>query len=178
MDFLKDTAFVVRRINSGEKDRFITLFTKEHGKIEVFAKGVRALTSRRSPSLEPLNLIHFQAVRSHTNYVLTEVQLINSATILKENLENLKLAFLVCELIDKLTRSWQKHEDVFLLMEQVLTACEGGVKHDLFREFQVQMLSALGFWDDRKAFIDDHDLAQYVDQIAERKIQSREFFNE
>src|SRR3989338_4036829 len=113
MDFLKDTAFVIRRINSGEKDRFITLFTRGNGKIEVFAKGVRALSSRRASSLEPLNHIQFQAVRSHTNYVLTEVQLISSASALKDNLENLKLGFLVCELIDKLTRSWQPHVDVF-----------------------------------------------------------------
>lgn len=178
MNFLKDTAFVIRRVNSGEKDRFVTLFTKDNGKIEVFAKGVRALTSRRAASLEPLNLIHFQAVQSHANYVLTEVQLVNSATSLKDSLENLKLAFLVCELIDKLTRSWQRHEDIFLLLQQVLNKCEDKVEQDLFYEFQVQMLSALGFWDSQKAFVDDHDLAQYIEQVAERRMQSREFFKE
>ncbi len=176
MDFLKDTAFVIRRINSGEKDRFITLFTKNSGKIEVFARGVRSISSRRAPSLEPLNHIEFQAVRSHTNYVLTEVQLLNSQTALKQNLENVKLGFLVCELIDKLTRSWQKHEDVYALLDQVLSACRDDVEKDLFREFQVQMLTALGFWDARRAFVSEQDLSSYIDQVAERKIKSRDFF--
>lgn len=178
MDFLKDTAFVIRRINSGEKDRFITLFTKEHGKIEVFARGVRALSSRRAPSLEPLNHIQFQAVRSHTNYVLTEVQLLHSQLLLKENLENVKLGFLVCELIDKLTRSWQKHEDVYVLLEEVLNVCRTDIKKDIFYEFQIQMLAALGFWDTKKVFADEHDLSNYIDQVAERKIKSRDFFQE
>lgn len=176
MDFLKDTAFVIRRINSGEKDRFITLFTKDNGKIEVFARGVRAISSRRAPSLEPLNHIQFQAVRSHTNYVLTEVQLLDSQTALKQNLENLKLGFLVCELIDKLTRSWQKHEDVYALLDQILGVCRKEVQKDLFNDFQVQMLTALGFWDGRRTFASEHDLSFYIDQVAERKIKSRDFF--
>jgi hypothetical protein len=52
------------------------------------------------------------------------------------------------------------------------------VQKDLFHEFQVQMLSALGFWDGRRAFVDEHDLSSYIDQVAERKIKSRDFFTE
>ncbi|MFQ5886561.1 MAG: DNA repair protein RecO, partial [Anaerolineae bacterium] len=45
-------AIVLRRMNLGEADRLLTLYTPEWGKIRVVAKGVRKPTSRKAGHLE------------------------------------------------------------------------------------------------------------------------------
>ena len=94
MHFLKDHGFILRRINFGDSDRYITIFTKNHGKIEVVAKGVRKITSRRAAACELLNLVEFQSVRTAKNFILTEVRLIDSFEHLKRELSHIKKVFL------------------------------------------------------------------------------------
>lgn len=47
-------ALILSRRNSGEADRVVTLFTRQHGLLRVFAKGVRKIPSRRGGHIEPL----------------------------------------------------------------------------------------------------------------------------
>ena len=176
MHFLKDRGFILKRVNFGDSDRYITIFTKNHGKIEVLARGVRKITSRRASSVELLNLIEFQSVRSHKNYVLTEVKLLNSFENLKEGLAQIKKAFLICELINAILPSNQKHPDVFILILNTLYSIPKEPR--ALPYFQAKLLTLLGFWDQKYAFKNESHLDQYTEQIIERKLKSRNIFDE
>lgn len=52
MNTYQDTAIVLSRIDYGERDRILTLLTREHGKIPVIAKGVRAAKSKLAGGIE------------------------------------------------------------------------------------------------------------------------------
>jgi DNA repair protein RecO (recombination protein O) len=175
MQFIKDRGFILKRVNFGDSDRYITIFTKNHGKIEVLARGVRKITSRRGSSVELLNLIEFQSVRSRKNYVLTEVKLIDSFEDIKNNLLQIKKAFLICELINAILPSNQKHTDVFALILNTLYAIPGEPRAVLY--FQAKLLIILGFWNQKYAFKNEEHLAQYTEQIIERKLKSRRLFD-
>ena len=45
-------AVVLRRIDFGEADRVLVLFTRERGKLPVVAKGIRRISSRMAGHLE------------------------------------------------------------------------------------------------------------------------------
>lgn len=47
-------ALILSRKDSGEADRLLTLFTRPHGILRVYANGVRRIPSRRGGHLEPL----------------------------------------------------------------------------------------------------------------------------
>lgn len=175
MQFLRDRGFVLKRINFGDSDRYITIFTKNHGKIEVLARGVRRITSRRASSVELLNLIEFQAVRSHKNYVLTEVKLIDSFHELKKDINNIKKVFLMCELIDVVLPREARHPDVFDLIERAARRIAENEKN--IHYFQAKLLTILGFWDQKFAFKNEAHLDQYTEQIIERKLRSRHLFD-
>ena len=51
----KTEAIIIKRRNFGEADRILTILTKNYGKIQVRAPGVRKITSRRSSHIELLN---------------------------------------------------------------------------------------------------------------------------
>ena len=112
MRYLNDIGFVVKRVNLGEADRFITLFTKNNGKIEVLAKGVRKINSRRSSHIELLNLINFNSVKTSKNYILTEVDLVSSFESRKQTLDQCETLFLLCELINALCPHEQVNREV------------------------------------------------------------------
>lgn len=174
MQFLKDHGFILKRINFGDSDRYITIFTKNHGKIEVVAKGVRKITSRRASSVELLNLIEFHAVRPHKNYVLTEVKLIDSFDELKRDLKNIEKAFTMCELISAIMPFHQKHVEVFSLIERALSQMQN---EKTLIYFQAKLLSILGYWDHKFAFRNEDHVDRYIEQILERKLRTKNIFN-
>lgn len=175
MQFLRDRGFILRRINFGDSDRYITIFTKNHGKIEVMARGVRKITSRRSSAVELLNLIEFQSVRSHKNYILTEVKLIDSFEELKREIIHIKKVFLMCELIDAVLPQGARHPDVFDLIDRASRKIVDNERNILY--FQAKLLTLLGFWDGQVAFKNRDHLDQYTEQIIERKLKTRNVFN-
>lgn len=170
MQYLRDRGFILRRINFGDSDRYITLFSENHGKIEVVAKGVRKITSRRASSMEPLNLIEFQSVKTSRNYILTEVRLIDSFEHLKRELTHIKKVFLMCELLDAVMPSGVRHADVFDLIERASSRMLENEKNMAY--FQVKLLSLLGFWDGATSFKNEKHVESYIEQIIERKLKT------
>ena len=77
---------ILKKTNLGEADRLLTIFTKYKGKIRALAKGVRKITSRRSPNLELLNHVKAQFAGGKTFDVVTEVTTITTHKKIKENL--------------------------------------------------------------------------------------------
>ncbi len=175
MQYLKDKGFVLRRVNFGDSDRYITIFTKDHGKIEVVAKGVRKITSRRSSSVELLNLVDFQAVRSRKNFVLTEVKLINPFDTLKQELDGIQKAFLMCEIVDQIMPVGVAHDDVFDLMNRA--ACKMLENDKNMAYFQAKLLSLMGFWDGKTAFENSTHVQNVVEETIERKLKTYSSFD-
>ncbi len=178
MYFIKDTGYVVRRFNTQEADKYITILTQNNGKIDVLAKGIRKLSSKRAPQLELLNKISFQAVSKSQNsrLVLTEVSLIKTHTSLKNTLEQLKVLFTICELVSVLCPAYQKQEDIFRLVELTLGDLTSEKSQFAMQSFQIKLLSSLGYWDARHAFVDAADVQNFTESIMERKLKSSEFF--
>jgi DNA repair protein RecO (recombination protein O) len=179
MYYIKDTGFIIRRRNVSEADRYITILTRNNGKIEVLAKGVKKLTSRRAPQLELVNKISFQAVSKTVDarLVLTEVELVSSHTDLKDSLGKIKDLFVICELVLALCPYHQKQEEIFRLLEKSMI----DMKKDAIRaieNFQTQLLVVLGYWDQNRAFVNNSDMVRFTENIMERKLQSSGYFKE
>lgn len=176
MHFLRDTGFVIKRINFGEADRFITLFTKDNGKMEVVARGVRKISSKRASYTELLTLINFQAIKTSKNYILTEVQQVRNFEATKSSLEKIGVLFFICELVDRLCPDGQKHADIYNLIFQTLLNIEKQENAQHISDFQLEMLSLLGFWDRKRKFEDEDDLKNFIEGIIEKKLKARNMF--
>lgn len=176
MHYIKDTGFIIRRRNVSEADKYVTILTRNNGKIEVLARGVKKLTSRRAPHLELLNKISFQAVSktSSSRLVLADIELVSSHTELKKTLESIEDLFLICELILALCPYHQKQEEIFHLLEKALRNMKENII-DTIENFQRQLLIALGYWDKDTFFVNHDDMLRFTEGIMERKIRSQEY---
>lgn len=178
MYYIKDTGYVIKRSNTQEADKYVTILTQNNGKIDVLAKGIRKLASKRAPQLELLNKISFQAIAKNptARFVLTEVKLIKNYTALKTSLDQMRVLFTICELVSVLCPHGERQEKIFSLIDKTLDNLITQEYSFVIQSFQINLLSALGYWDARHTFIDAADVQNFTESIMERKIKSSEFF--
>jgi len=172
MHFIKDEGFIIRRRNFGDADRMVTIFSRQNGKISLVAKGVRKITSRRGAFLEPLNLINFHAVKSHSKHILTEVELVSSFPENRGNISNYQKIFLVCELIESLCG---ENEPIATLYKRLLEFLYDDKRYSSFLQFKTDLLVTLGYWNPERRFVSDDESYRYIESIIERKLKSRAF---
>ncbi len=166
---------IIKRKNFGEADRILTIFSKNHGKIQAKAPGVRKITSRRSPHIELLNFTSISLYKSSRSLlpILTEAHTIEDFAPIKNTLERVGFAYYICELIDGLCPENQENEHIFkLLKETLFELSEGrGIKNLLFF-FEKKLLEGLGFWSEAK-LLDRGFSERIIENILERKLKTR-----
>jgi DNA repair protein RecO (recombination protein O) len=142
----KTPAIVLRQRRLGERDKIITLYSAEHGKIEAVAKSVRRMQSRLAGHVEPLNHGNFMLAHGRNLDVITQVQTIETFQSLREDLGRLSHALYACELVDRAT---EEREENFALYRALLdTLRRLSEDHDLdlvLRFFEMALLVLLGY---------------------------------
>lgn len=91
-------AIVLRRRDSGESDRRLTLLTQERGKIDAVAKGARKAASRLAGISDPLSTAVLGIAEGKVNRFVTQAQPLTSFRGLRTDYERLSFALALCEL--------------------------------------------------------------------------------
>ena len=97
----KTEVIVLKRINFGEADRLVTVFSKSHGKQRLVAKGIRKITSRKKGHLELFTQVQLQVAKGKNLDLITEAATVNSFPKLRHNLNRVRIAYLLAELVDQ-----------------------------------------------------------------------------
>jgi len=169
---------VIRRINTGEADKIVTILTKNLGKISLIAKGVRKLKSRKSSSLEIFTYLKFQAARGKNIDILTETESQNSFPNLRHHLILVGAAYHYCELVDKLLPDGLIASQVseLLLSSMENLASSSGKLATLpqqIRLFEIKLLTILGFG--LPESLTQQALVNHIETIIEKPLKSRLF---
>lgn len=171
-----DLAIVLKRVNFGETDKVLTVFTREHGKIAVVAKGVRKTTSRKAPHIEPFTLTKIYLVKTNHLPLVTQAETIESFSKLKLNLDTTQDLFYLGEIVDQLLSEDEINTDIFDRFVQILKELETNQdpnqNSQKIVEFQVFVLQTLGFGLPNQK--DAVSLNKYIEQLIDRKIKSNE----
>jgi len=112
---------IIKRRNFSEADRLLTVMTRNYGKIQVKAAGVRKITSRRSAHIELLNYTILHLYKGNTFSILTEAKMIDDFYSIKKDFSKIGLAYHACELVDGLCPENQENDKVFSLLQRTLS---------------------------------------------------------
>lgn len=178
MRTFREEAVVIKRRDFGEADKFLTVFTRHSGKMQVKAMGIRKLISRRSPHVELLNHSLLSLYSGASVPILTEAQTINAFPGVKEDLTKVGFAYHICELIDGLCPEGQEQLAVFPLLIDTLGKLEAAASEDiapLIHEFEISLLTMLGYWRQDRTY--GTNTEDYIEHILERKLKSRSIFS-
>lgn len=175
MRYSKIDGIVLKRRNVGEADRLVTLFTRQHGKMQVKAVGVRKIASKRASHIEPLNSISCTIYKGKGMPVLCEAQAGELFSTLKENLQKLGLAYHLCELVDGLCPENQENEKVFALLLETFAALEKSSNvGQLIHGFELELLSLLGYWSEGSMDLTGAKASFFIESLLERKLKTRQ----
>ncbi|MDP3941726.1 MAG: DNA repair protein RecO [bacterium] len=178
----KTEGIIINRRNVGEADRLLTVFTRDHGKLSVKAKGIRRVPSRRSAHVELLNTVILTLYQASRSPILTEATATDTCSDLKEDLQKIGFAYHICELVDGLCPENQEHHQVYFLLKNTLhrlSRCNSDLSQEalfVIHEFEVTLLTLLGYWHTPQAASLSVDTHSFIESILERRLKSRAIF--
>lgn len=117
-------AIVLRRQDSGESDRRLTLLTRERGKMDAVAKGARKAASRLAGTSDPLSVATFSIAEGKRNCFITQAQPVTSFRGLRRDYERLTFGVALAELYAAVLPYEQPLAEEFDLLVASLTALE------------------------------------------------------
>ncbi len=166
---IKTEALVLRKRSLPNQDKIITLFTQVTGKINVFAKGIKKITSRRLPHVQTGNLIQVMLYKKIDRYYLQETALISGFSELKKNPLKIQFLYLYIFVSDRLLPENQTEDEVYNLFKKHIIKLSNSSKPNdsLAIDYLNELLVILGYSKDDKTF---DQLKATIQDIIHEKI--------
>lgn len=137
---------MLSRSDFGEADRVVTVYSRQHGKLRVVAKGARRPLSRLGPHLEYFCRSHLMLVKGRELDVVTGAETITAHLPLRADLDAYGHASHMVEMVARLTEERQENAAVFELLAGSLQLLSEGIDpYHATRHFELAMLNHLGF---------------------------------
>ncbi len=139
-------AIVLSRMELGEADRILTVFTPRHGKLRIIAKGVRRPTSKLGPHLEYFTRAQLMMAKGRDLDVVTGAETLDPFLAIRSNLDALGHASHMAELLNRLTEDRQENVRAFDLLARSLRLLADGVDpFAVTRHYELALLGIVGF---------------------------------
>ncbi len=137
---------ILRRIDLGETDRIITIFTSERGKLRIVGKGSRRPSSKMAGHLEPFCATRLLVARTRGLDIISQAETIEHFPDLRRNEAAIATAGYLSELVDALLPEDQAHEAVYDLTYAALRLLNEGRDPRLVTHvFEMGLLRQLGY---------------------------------
>ncbi len=136
----------------GEADRIFSVLTKEFGRIDAVAQGIRRVESKLRYSLSTFSYVRFGLVASRSSWRIVDAEELNNWMNIRETPGKLATIFRIAELINRMVKGqepdialWEEVKSAFLLLEQYESSQEERDLQIFELLTQLRILSHLGY---------------------------------
>ena len=166
---IKTEAIVLKKRAFPNQDKIVTLFTKELGKLTVFAKGIKKITSRRLPHVQTANLINTILYKKDNRFYLQETNLISGFSQIKKNPHKIQLLYLFLFVVERLLPENQLETTVYkLVLKFLIELAKTDSQNDLFLTKSLnKILQLLGYSKEDKSY---DELTNTIEEIIHEKM--------
>lgn len=141
---------ILKKRDRGESDRVFTVFTKEFGKVHLWAVSERKITSKLRSGLETFYHSDFAFVQGKSKKTITDVELVEGYQGLREDLAKLKVALRISDTLNIFLkgevqdlRIWKLLQDCFRILDSKDT--NSGNCSSVYYYFFWNLVSFLGW---------------------------------
>jgi DNA repair protein RecO (recombination protein O) len=142
----KTVGIILSRRNFFEADRLVTIYSKNYGKLKLLAKGSRKIKSRIGGRLEPFVLAELMVAEGRNFDIITSSEVIDNFAHLRSDLAKTTYAYLMAELVEKVSVEQQASEQLF---NHLIEGLHYLTKHQptalLNIYFSLKLISIIGF---------------------------------
>jgi DNA repair protein RecO (recombination protein O) len=110
---------IIKKSDRGEADQFLTIYTKDFGKLKILGKAVRKIKSKLRGGADLFYLSEIEFIQGKIHKTLTDAVLIDGFFNIRRDLTRLSVAYQIVDLLDDLAPGEQKDEPVWQLVNEV-----------------------------------------------------------
>lgn len=137
---------MIKRLDLGEADRILTIFTPNFGKLRVVAKGVRKVTSRLSGHVELFTRSQMVLARGRNLDIVTQSETVDAFRPMREDLSRVAHAYYAAEMLDRLTPDALENYPAYKLLVEAFQLLSTDSDPDrVLRWYEMQFLGYLGY---------------------------------
>lgn len=111
---------VLKSIEYGDADKIVTIYTKNHGKIQAIAKGVRKTKSKFGSSLEILTYAIFLIYKGKNIDIISQTEILESFFAASKEIAKFAFGSNCVEVVNKITEEGEVNLGLFFLLKEVL----------------------------------------------------------
>lgn len=142
----KSEGLIIKRIDLGEADRILTVYTPNFGKLRVVAKGVRRITSRLSGHVELFTRSSMLLAKARNLDIITQSETVDAYRPLHDDLSRIAHASYAAELLDALTPDALENYPVYKLSAEAFSLLsEDPNPTRALRWFEMRLLTYMGY---------------------------------
>lgn len=143
---LKTKAIILGSKNLGEKDKYIFMYTKDHGKIKAVAKGAMNITSKFTGPTQTLNICDVEIYKGPQKNIITEIKILKNYKELLENFRRASSALLIAKITNDMTFENIPQPQIYDLTEETIRHISKNKKNILTScAFVIKLLDIQGF---------------------------------
>ena len=148
-EITKSEAIVLKKIKFSDSSLIVQLYTKDKGKISALLKGARSAKSKIGGKIDLINHVEviFYNKEEKDLQLVTQVNLIDHYQNIKEDLEKIKYASSVCELLIKLIPDHEVNDRIFRGTVRILKLINAAKNDEvlLFAQYLLFFTKEIGF---------------------------------
>lgn len=115
----RSPALIIKKENRGESDQLFTVYSKNFGKLKIFAKSIRKISSKLRADAEIFYLSDIEFIQAKNRKTLTDAIVIKKFKNIIKDLNRFKVACQVSEIIDSLASGQEKDAKIWKLLVAV-----------------------------------------------------------
>jgi DNA repair protein RecO (recombination protein O) len=144
---IKTEAIILKSADSNEVDRLLTIYCQKLGKISVSAKGVKKVESKLRYSIEPISYVRMILVEGKNFLILKDALIIDQFLKTKKDLEKIKIAKKLVQMIDEAIVGEEQDEDIWELIKVTFIGIEEDKIHlkSVIADFQKNLIKLMGY---------------------------------
>lgn len=136
---------VLRKREYGEKDLMLTVLSNSGDRLDLVVKGANLPHSKRRGHLEIMNLIQGTTYQGTHNLYLQNVQVKNSYTHLKENVDLIFRLSIFLEIVERSLLPKDPHPEIYILLKETLESLNKEIQTFLPEAALIKLAHLLGF---------------------------------
>ncbi len=146
----KTRAFIFKKIDRNESDRIFSVFTEDFGRLDIFAKAIRKSVSKLRSGIDSFFISEIEFIQGRNRKTLTDATVIKKLSDIYNNLEKIKIANKMGEILDNFIKGEEKDKEIFNLVSETFINLDNyklsTINHQLiYYYFLWNMLSLLGY---------------------------------
>jgi DNA repair protein RecO len=161
--------FILKKKGLLNKDILFTIFTEEIGKVSAIAKGIKKITSRRAPHIQPGNLVEIELSHRGDTMYLQSSRLISAFSQIRESAEKTQFLFTYLFILDRILPEHQQEFPMYQNTQSFLfdMARNTDFSKENFTEHLNNLLSTAGYSHGYKTL---SELIRIVEEVINEKV--------